>query len=215
MLWIERLVALPCTVSPEVLWHLTTSREPCDPHQPLGMPPSLQAENAALRAMINCNVCHQRQKDVVITKCWHMFCQHCIKRNLGERRGLARWASGAPTSCSCPSTRKWKRAVLQQAPSCVCHVLVLPGATSISCAPCMFWHTAAASPELLIVFPSSCPPSLHACCRIPPSQMPGLRRQFWAGRRAQLLFHLTIGGHGWVAATVMFPSRLYPRLCTA
>ncbi|KAL4423868.1 hypothetical protein ABPG75_001169 [Micractinium tetrahymenae] len=45
----------------------------------------LQAENAALRAMINCNVCHQRQKDVVITKCWHMFCQHCIKRNLESR----------------------------------------------------------------------------------------------------------------------------------
>lgn len=36
--------------------------------------------------MINCNVCHQRQKDVIITKCWHMFCQHCIKRNLGGRR---------------------------------------------------------------------------------------------------------------------------------
>lgn len=45
----------------------------------------VQAECSALRAMINCNVCHQRQKDVVITKCWHMFCQQCIKRNLGER----------------------------------------------------------------------------------------------------------------------------------
>lgn len=43
----------------------------------------MQAECTALRAMINCNVCHQRQKDVVITKCWHMFCQHCIRRNLG------------------------------------------------------------------------------------------------------------------------------------
>ncbi|KAI3432441.1 hypothetical protein D9Q98_003994 [Chlorella vulgaris] len=45
----------------------------------------LQAECTALRAMINCNVCHQRQKDVVITKCWHMFCQHCIRRNLDSR----------------------------------------------------------------------------------------------------------------------------------
>ncbi|PSC73290.1 E3 ubiquitin-ligase BRE1-like 2 isoform A [Micractinium conductrix] len=45
----------------------------------------LQAECTALRAMINCNVCHQRQKDVIITKCWHMFCQHCIKRNLDSR----------------------------------------------------------------------------------------------------------------------------------
>ena len=43
----------------------------------------MQAECAALRNMINCNVCHQRQKDVVITKCWHMFCNHCIQRNLG------------------------------------------------------------------------------------------------------------------------------------
>lgn len=58
------------------------TRIPRPPHP--GPPRVMQAENAALRAMINCNVCHQRQKDVVITKCWHMFCQHCIKRNLGE-----------------------------------------------------------------------------------------------------------------------------------
>ena len=49
----------------------------------------VQAECAALRNMINCNVCHQRQKDVVITKCWHMFCNHCIQRNLGG--WLAGW----------------------------------------------------------------------------------------------------------------------------
>ena len=47
----------------------------------------VQAECSALRNMINCNVCHQRQKDVVITKCWHMFCNHCIQRNLGEGVG--------------------------------------------------------------------------------------------------------------------------------
>ena len=47
--------------------------------------------------MINCNVCHQRQKDVIITKCWHMFCQHCIKRNLG---GCARvFGAGAVRWC--------------------------------------------------------------------------------------------------------------------
>lgn len=61
------------------------------PHQPRYPPGSLrhllQAECSALRAMINCNVCHQRQKDVIITKCWHMFCQQCIKRNLGGQQG--------------------------------------------------------------------------------------------------------------------------------
>ncbi|GAB4815094.1 hypothetical protein N2152v2_002140 [Parachlorella kessleri] len=45
----------------------------------------LQAECDALRKLINCNVCHQRQKDVVITKCWHMFCNECIRRNLETR----------------------------------------------------------------------------------------------------------------------------------
>lgn len=99
----------------------------------------LQAECDALRKLINCNVCHQRQvrpcaggdgvcgvgvapkwphcaascsdrthpypqrtatppptfspgpllpapqKDVVITKCWHMFCGECIRRNLETR----------------------------------------------------------------------------------------------------------------------------------
>ncbi|PRW61074.1 E3 ubiquitin- ligase BRE1-like 2 [Chlorella sorokiniana] len=52
---------------------------------PAAVDTELQAECSALRAMINCNVCHQRQKDVIITKCWHMFCQHCIKRNLESR----------------------------------------------------------------------------------------------------------------------------------
>jgi E3 ubiquitin-protein ligase BRE1 len=30
-------------------------------------------------------VCQERQKSVIITKCWHMFCQPCIKRNLESR----------------------------------------------------------------------------------------------------------------------------------
>uniref|UniRef100_A0A1D1ZRY0 E3 ubiquitin protein ligase n=1 Tax=Auxenochlorella protothecoides TaxID=3075 RepID=A0A1D1ZRY0_AUXPR len=46
---------------------------------------ALTAEAAALRKMVNCSVCHQRQKDVIITKCYHMFCAQCIKRNLESR----------------------------------------------------------------------------------------------------------------------------------
>eukprot|EP00887_Chlorella_sp_A99_P005997 scaffold27.g5997.t1 len=52
---------------------------------PSGKDRELQRETEALRKMVNCNVCHQRQKDVIITKCWHMFCNHCIKRNLESR----------------------------------------------------------------------------------------------------------------------------------
>ena len=30
-------------------------------------------------------VCHNRQKDTVITKCFHIFCGQCIKANLDTR----------------------------------------------------------------------------------------------------------------------------------
>lgn len=50
-----------------------------------GASAELAAECSALRKMVNCNVCHQRQKAVIITKCFHMFCNHCIKRNLESR----------------------------------------------------------------------------------------------------------------------------------
>lgn len=42
-------------------------------------------ELAAMRKMINCSVCHARQKSVIITKCYHMFCGQCIKKNLESR----------------------------------------------------------------------------------------------------------------------------------
>lgn len=45
----------------------------------------MQTELKMLRTLLNCNVCHERQKDVIITKCWHMFCEPCIKRNLDAR----------------------------------------------------------------------------------------------------------------------------------
>jgi len=84
-------------------------RHPCFPPQcpppPLPLlhpsshaPSSCQAECSALRAMINCNVCHQRQKDTIITKCWHMFCQQCIRTNLGE---FGQEVMAAPTKAEC------------------------------------------------------------------------------------------------------------------
>ena len=45
----------------------------------------LQEENDAMRQLLNCNVCHERQKNVIITKCCHVFCDKCIKRNLDAR----------------------------------------------------------------------------------------------------------------------------------
>ncbi len=38
-----------------------------------------------MRTQLRCNVCHERQKDVIITKCWHIFCSHCIRKNLESR----------------------------------------------------------------------------------------------------------------------------------
>jgi E3 ubiquitin-protein ligase BRE1 len=44
-----------------------------------------QAELDVLRRMINCSVCHVRQKDVIITKCSHLFCSTCLQNNLQSR----------------------------------------------------------------------------------------------------------------------------------
>ena len=57
----------------------------------LGGPPGAAAaaelshEVEAMRKLLNCNVCHERQKNVIITKCCHVFCDRCIKRNLESR----------------------------------------------------------------------------------------------------------------------------------
>mmetsp|Transcript_2932 Transcript_2932/g.6418 ORF Transcript_2932/g.6418 Transcript_2932/m.6418 type:complete len:863 (+) Transcript_2932:174-2762(+) len=44
-----------------------------------------EEEVNAMRQLLNCNVCHERQKNVIITKCCHVFCDKCIKRNLEAR----------------------------------------------------------------------------------------------------------------------------------
>ena len=38
-----------------------------------------------LRKLVKCSVCQDRQKDVIITKCNHMFCKECIDNNLKAR----------------------------------------------------------------------------------------------------------------------------------
>jgi E3 ubiquitin-protein ligase BRE1 len=45
----------------------------------------LEEEITALKRLIKCNVCDTRMKDVIITKCWHMFCKQCINKNLEAR----------------------------------------------------------------------------------------------------------------------------------
>ncbi|CAM6087903.1 unnamed protein product [Calypogeia fissa] len=45
----------------------------------------LQEEIKEYRAYLKCSVCHDRAKEVVITKCYHLFCGPCIQRNLELR----------------------------------------------------------------------------------------------------------------------------------
>mmetsp|Transcript_8066 Transcript_8066/g.10701 ORF Transcript_8066/g.10701 Transcript_8066/m.10701 type:complete len:781 (-) Transcript_8066:306-2648(-) len=45
----------------------------------------LQEEVKELKKMLKCSVCHDRQKNVVISKCFHMFCKECVQENLKVR----------------------------------------------------------------------------------------------------------------------------------
>uniref|UniRef100_A0AAV1V4V6 E3 ubiquitin protein ligase n=1 Tax=Peronospora matthiolae TaxID=2874970 RepID=A0AAV1V4V6_9STRA len=38
-----------------------------------------------LQKLVNCSVCQDRRKDVIISKCFHMFCKDCIDTNLKAR----------------------------------------------------------------------------------------------------------------------------------
>ncbi|KAK9831868.1 hypothetical protein WJX81_003988 [Elliptochloris bilobata] len=44
-----------------------------------------EQELMAMRKMLRCSVCQERQKDAVITKCWHVFCYECIKLTHASR----------------------------------------------------------------------------------------------------------------------------------
>ncbi|XP_078444209.1 histone mono-ubiquitination 2 isoform X2 [Wolffia australiana] len=45
----------------------------------------LQDEIKECKAILKCGVCFDRPKQVVITKCFHLFCSNCIQRNLEIR----------------------------------------------------------------------------------------------------------------------------------
>ncbi|RLM80911.1 E3 ubiquitin-protein ligase BRE1-like 2 [Panicum miliaceum] len=45
----------------------------------------LQDEIKECKAILKCGVCFDRPKEVVITKCFHLFCSPCIQRNLELR----------------------------------------------------------------------------------------------------------------------------------
>ncbi|GFR44229.1 hypothetical protein Agub_g5420, partial [Astrephomene gubernaculifera] len=52
---------------------------------PAGVTRELEEEVDAMRQLLNCNVCHERQKNRIITKCCHVFCDVCIDRTLTAR----------------------------------------------------------------------------------------------------------------------------------
>ncbi|PKU88082.1 E3 ubiquitin-protein ligase BRE1-like 2 [Dendrobium catenatum] len=45
----------------------------------------LEEEIKECKAILKCGVCFDRPKEVVITKCFHLFCNPCIQRNLEIR----------------------------------------------------------------------------------------------------------------------------------
>jgi len=45
----------------------------------------LEAELRLLKQRVRCSVCSDRDKSVVITKCFHLFCGPCIESNLKVR----------------------------------------------------------------------------------------------------------------------------------
>ncbi|KMZ66381.1 E3 ubiquitin-protein ligase BRE1-like protein [Zostera marina] len=45
----------------------------------------LKQELAEYRGILKCGNCHDRQKEVVIAKCYHLFCNHCVQRTLESR----------------------------------------------------------------------------------------------------------------------------------
>ena len=45
----------------------------------------LEAEVRALSRLLNCGVCHVARKDTLLTKCAHLFCSGCVKKNLETR----------------------------------------------------------------------------------------------------------------------------------
>ncbi|XP_050237140.1 E3 ubiquitin-protein ligase BRE1-like 1 isoform X2 [Mercurialis annua] len=45
----------------------------------------LQQELKEYKDIVKCSICHERPKEVVITKCFHLFCNPCVQRIIGSR----------------------------------------------------------------------------------------------------------------------------------
>jgi E3 ubiquitin-protein ligase BRE1 len=45
----------------------------------------LQQELREYREILKCSICLDRRKEVVLTKCYHLFCNACVQRILGSR----------------------------------------------------------------------------------------------------------------------------------
>eukprot|EP00741_Cyanophora_paradoxa_P012301 tig00000169_g11887.t1 len=45
----------------------------------------MQEELRVTKEKLKCSVCHLRPKEVIIARCFHMFCQHCIQKSLQVR----------------------------------------------------------------------------------------------------------------------------------
>ncbi|XP_020263508.1 E3 ubiquitin-protein ligase BRE1-like 1 [Asparagus officinalis] len=45
----------------------------------------LKQEVTEYRGILKCRICHDRQKEVVIAKCYHLFCSQCVQRTLESR----------------------------------------------------------------------------------------------------------------------------------
>ncbi|XP_042388910.1 E3 ubiquitin-protein ligase BRE1-like 1 isoform X1 [Zingiber officinale] len=46
----------------------------------------LQQEVKEYRGILKCSICLDRQKEVVIAKCYHLFCYQCIRRTISNRQ---------------------------------------------------------------------------------------------------------------------------------
>ena len=61
-------------------------KKKCDLLSREGGAGALQEEIDAYKTMMGCNVCKQRDKACVITKCFHMFCRECIDTRIATRQ---------------------------------------------------------------------------------------------------------------------------------
>ena len=60
-----------------------TERARASGTDPLGEVERYELET--LRKAVRCSVCQERSKEVVLSKCYHMFCKTCIDDNLRNR----------------------------------------------------------------------------------------------------------------------------------